>query len=77
MLGGLSRPEHARPLSDRARAGGVGVGGGALNADHLAFWGGWFPHWLPLFMANNWDLIWEEISKAPATSALRSDGLPS
>lgn len=37
MLGGLSRPEHARPLSDRARAGGVG---GALNADHLAFGGG-------------------------------------
>lgn len=34
MLGGLSRPEHARPLSDRARAGGVG---GALDADHLAF----------------------------------------
>lgn len=69
-------PEHAQPLSDRARAGGGS--GGALNADHLApGGGGWFSHWLSLFMANNWDLICEEISKAPTTSALGTDRFPS
>lgn len=33
----------------------------------LTIWplGGWFPYWLPLFLTNNWDLIWVEISKAP------------
>lgn len=78
MLGGLSRPEHAQPLSDRPRGR---RGQGELWT--LTIWssgggaGGWFPHWLPLFVANNWDLIWKEISKAPATSALRADGFSS
>lgn len=56
-------------LSARARAGGVS------GLWTLTIWpsGGWFPHWLPLFPVNNWDLICEEISKAPVTPLLHSD----
>lgn len=41
-------------LSERARTEGV------RGLWMLTIWplGGWFPHWLPLFLANNWDLIW-------------------
>lgn len=71
MLGGRSCPEHAQPLSDRARAGGV-MG----CSERWPSGPGGVPDWLPLFVANNWDLIWE-ISKAPTTSALRTDRFPS
>ena len=56
-------PRARAALSARTRAGGV------RGLWMLTIWplGGWFPHWLPLFPANNWDLIWEEISKAPVT----------
>lgn len=62
-------PGARAALSERARAGGV------MGLWTLTIWplGGWFPHWLSLFPANNWDLIWEEISKAPVTPLLRSD----
>lgn len=58
MLGGLPCPEHAQPLSDRARAAGVRgsserwpsgpwmAGGGGLVSSLTAF-----------VVANNWDLI--------------------
>lgn len=66
-------PGARAALSERARAGGV------RGFWTLTIWplGGWFPHWLPLFPANNWDLIWEEISKAPVTPLLCSDRFPS
>lgn len=66
-------PTARTALSDRARAGGV------RGLWTLTIWplGGWFPHWLPLFPPNNWDLIWEEISKDPVTPLLRSDRFPS
>lgn len=66
-------PRARAALSERARAGGV------RGLWTLTIWplGGWFPHWLPLFPANNWDLIWEEISKALVTPLLRSDRFPS
>lgn len=69
MLGGLSPLEHAQPCQERARA--VEVRG----LWTLTIWplGGWFPHWLPLFPVNNWDLIWEEISKSLVTPLLRMD----
>lgn len=66
-------PGTRAALSERARAGGV------RGLWALTIWplGGWFPHWLSLFLANNWDLIWEEISKTPMTQLLRSNRFPS
>lgn len=69
-LGGpVSPAEHTQAVTERARAGGV------RGLRTLTIWplGGWFPHWLPLFLANNRDLIWEEISKGPVTPLLCSD----
>lgn len=45
-------------------------------------WGGWFPHWVSLFLANNRDLIWlgwgggEGVSKASVTPLLHSHRFP-
>lgn len=45
-------------------------------------WGGWFPHWVSLFLANNRDLIWlgwgggEGVSKASMTPLLHSHRFP-
>lgn len=56
-------------LSERARAEGV------RGLWTLTIWplGGWFPHWLPLFLANNWDLIWPGggVNKTPVTPLLQ------
>lgn len=73
LLGGLSRLEHAQPCQ---RGQGL-EGSGGSERWPSGPWGGWFPLWLSLFPANNWDLIWEEISKAPVTPLLRPDRFPS
>lgn len=69
LLGGLSGSEHAQPTSESPKTAGVRglwsmtiwpLGAGFLTGHHCS-------------PANNWDLIWKEISKGLVTPLVHTD----